>query len=420
MKKILRYKILILFLPIFFLMLFSCKNNESNEDNKKTIITSDILKPDNYNNYIFIGNLFDIEHVKETKKILIDENNIDFINLSSREIINEGDKSYYIVDETHPILKGYTPIYNDMSSFIKILIYLEKEANYYLKDCSKKEINNEILSFIRTTNIEYDTYIWTAVCGENNKLKDYLKNQQTGGLEIYEYFASFLSKSLFNEQLYPLTRDEYKDKYLYLIDPISEKDNIDLVHFIGALDGTCVNTENKLNEFPYNVLEERYYQMVVSWAGDLQTCAVSLEKFDLLDISFEDILKREELTCDMPDLIADMDATNIGINLDLSKIKLSDAIINYYLKIKENNNNRKSIFISSCAKQSGYDGNDINKFKLISLEILKLDENKNDYNLDNDVVEYVKYNYLRNSSNKICDISYRIHLVEEFLNYYII
>ncbi len=411
------YKILFPFLTL--LVLISCKINKEETKEVPSTITSYDLEPKDDSKLTYIGTLFDVEHVNEEKKILIDDNNRELIESSTREIIKDNDKEYYIADINHPILKSKTLIYNDISSFIKIILFLEKEANYYLKDSTNEEKNNEILSYIRTTNIEYDTSLWSVVCGESNKLRDYLKDQHTGGLEPSEYFASFLNKNLFNIDAYPNTKEEYINQLLFLLDPIKEEPIIDLVHFIGALDGTCINTGHKLNTFPYAILKERYYQMVVSWAGDLQTCAASLEKYDLLNISFEDILKREELTFDMPDLLADMDATNIGLNLDLTEINnLSDIFINYYSEIIQNNN-RKSKFILSVSKQSGYVKKNIeDNFIYITKEMLKLDKNYNDYSSGNYYEDYGKYYYLQNN-DEICDISYRRHLAEEFINYFI-
>ena len=74
--------------------------------------------------------------------------------------------------------------------------------------------------------------------------------------------------------------------------------------------------------------------MVVSWAGDLQTAAAKIDENDLIDITFEEILEREDLTFDLPDLIADMDETNLGLNLDLSKISsLSKVLEEYFADI---------------------------------------------------------------------------------------
>ena len=409
-----KFKIIILFLIFNILMLTSCNNKSSNDK-----IDDSNLIPTNYDNLVFIGNLFDVEHVDNEKIIYIDDNNYELIKLSNREIINDinSGKSYYIADYNHPIIKDFTPIYNDIYSFIKIISYLESEAKYYLANLTKEEVNNEILSYIRLINKNYDSNIWSIVCGRNDKLINILNDIDYGGLNISDYFASFIPNYQFNNELYKNTKDEYINNYLNLIDPLNENNYIDLIHFIGALDGIALNSGNHLNEFPYYVMDEKYYKMVLSFAGDMQTCAERLEYYDLKDISFEEILKREDLTFNMEDFIADMDAINLGINLNLSKInKLSDEFRKYFSNLKRNNN-REQLFISSTLELSGYDKNDINNFKLIILEMLKLDQNYNEYN-KYDNINYVKYHYLYNSNNNICDISYRRHLAKIFINYF--
>ena len=416
MKK---YCLRLLFIISMFLLvlglgfLSSCKDKESIPDD---------IPEEIEDKRTFIGTLFDVVHVKEEQKVIIDDTNKKLIELSDREVyVDEtSGNSYYIADINHPILVDKTFIYNDIPSLIKVISFLEQEASYYLADSSQEEINNEILAYIRTTNIEYDTTIWSAVCGESKKLREYLVNQDTGGMNPNDYFASFLDKSLFNTKLYPLTKEEYIDKYLFLIDPIKNEAIIDLVHFIGVLDGTCINTGNKLDKFPYNQLEERYYQMVVSWAGDLQTAAERIDKYELIDITFEEILEREDLSFDLPDLIADMDGTNLGLNLDLAKISsLSKILEDYYADIILNKDREKK-FINSVAVQSAYiDGDEKDKFIKLTYEMLKLDRDGNEYIEGNVLGNVGKYYYLLDKNGNICDISYRRHLADIFIHYFI-
>ena len=408
MKRIL---VFLLVLGIGFLS--SCNKNEEH--------ISGTTSEEIIDKRTFIGTLFDVTHVNEEQKIIIDDSNRELIELSSREILVDGSgNSYYIADINHPILVGKTPIYNDVSSLFKVVSFLEKEASYYLADSSQEEINNEILAYMRTTNIEYDTSIWKAVCGESKKLRDCLINQDTGGLNPNDYFASFLDKSLFNKELYPSTKEEYINKYLFLIDPIRNEEIIDLVHFVGVLDGTCLNTGSKLDVFPYNQLEERYYRMVVSWAGDLQTAAVAITKNELIDITFEEILKREDLTFDLPDLIADMDGTNIGLNLDLSKVSSLSKLLEDYFEGITLNKDREEKFINSVAVQSEYaEGDEKDKFTKLSYEMLKLDQDGNEYDDGSALGNFGKYFYLIDDEGSICDIKYRRHLSEAFVRYFV-
>ena len=382
----------------------------------------DVVPDESEDKPAFIGTLFDVAHVEEEQKIFIDDSNKELIELSNREVFVDkiSGNSYYVADINHPIIVDKTPIYNDVTSLIKVISFLEQEASYYLADSSQQEINNEILAYIRTTNIEYDTFIWKAVCGESNKLRECLANQDTGGLNPNDFFAAFLDKSLFNTELYPSTKEEYINRYLFLIDPISNENIIDLVHFVGVLDGTCINTGSELDKFPYNQLEERYYQMVVSWAGDLQTAATSIDKYELTNITFEEILKREDLTFDLPDLIADMDGTNLGLNLDLSKISSLSKVLKDYFEDIVLNKDREEKFINSVAIQSAYiEGDEKDKFIKLTYEMLKLDPDGNEYNEGNKVGNIGKYYYLLDDKGNMCDIKYRRHLADIFIHYFV-
>ena len=142
-------KIITIFLLVLGLgFLSSCSKNEEH--------IPDVIPEEIEDKHAFIGTLFDVVHVKEEQKIVIDDSNKELIELSNREVFVDGisGNSYYIADVNHPILVDKTPIYNDIPSLIKIISFLEEEASYYLADSSQEEINNEILAYIRTTNIE--------------------------------------------------------------------------------------------------------------------------------------------------------------------------------------------------------------------------------------------------------------------------
>ena len=105
-----------------------------------------------------------------------------------------------------------------------------------------------VLSYIRTCDTEYDTEIWDGVAEHRDDLVNALKEVEVPGLKPSEYFASFLEGRLFNIKDYPNTRKEYVNRYLFLIDHVTKLASIDLVHFIGAFDGTCLNTDATLDQ----------------------------------------------------------------------------------------------------------------------------------------------------------------------------
>lgn len=157
----------------------------------------------------------------------------------------------------------------------------------------------------------------------------------------------------------------------------------------------------------------------ISWAGDLQTAAERISHYGLSDISFEEILQREALSFDLPDLLADMDATSAGLNLDLSQCEsLADYLEGYFQGIVANNNREKT-FIHSVAVQSDYEkGNDEERFARLTHEMLKLDEHGREYSGGNALGDLMKYYYLIAEGGKLVDISYRRHLADAFIFYF--
>ena len=87
----------------------------------------------------------------------------------------------------------------------------------------KEDVQNEIDSMVEQygngdmNSLLQQTYSAWGIDTEA-KLRDYLKDQQTGGLEPSEYFASFLIKNLFNIDVYPNTKEEYITQLLFLLD----------------------------------------------------------------------------------------------------------------------------------------------------------------------------------------------------------
>ena len=136
MKK---YCLILLFIISIFLLvlglgfLSSCQDKESIPDD---------IPEEIEDKRTFIGTLFDVVHVKEEQKVIIDDTNKKLIELSDREVyVDEtSGNSYYIADINHPILVDKTFIYNDIPSLIKVVSFLEQEANYYLADSKKKSI----------------------------------------------------------------------------------------------------------------------------------------------------------------------------------------------------------------------------------------------------------------------------------------
>lgn len=120
----------------------------------------------------------------------------------------------------------------------------------------------------------------------------------------------------------------------------------------------------------------------------------------------------------MADLLADMDATILGFDHEMNSNFL--GLLGDIEEFETDNTRRIKKFIEAASLQRSHNM-EIAKRKFIRTvyEMLKLDENKNEYIGGNVFADIARYYYLQNKDGKICDIEYRRHLADTFIDYFI-
>lgn len=249
--------------------------------------------------------------------------------------------------------------------------------------------NNLVLGYVRCINAEYDSIYgdgsidkWTLIAGEvPTDFISYVEKKESSqsGLELKEYFASFLQNgtNTYNKKKYGNIDEEFLHKNFLLVDPLGSGEKIDLIHLFASMDGIYYYTDRN-NLVCNRAFTERHDQDMVSWLGDLQTYAkeiYDLEKKDvninnfptyqlsLGTIDFGNFVKdtlSEEQKEDAPgsfpvsDLLADVDAMNIAkLFLNCAPNTVRDSLMGYYVAFwndSSSNGNRYYEFIYTCTR----------------------------------------------------------------------
>lgn len=233
---------------------------------------------------------------------------------------------YYYADSYLPKIVGCHDMYNDPSSLIFALEILEDEAEYLGLD----DVNNAVLSYVRCINNSYNDDEWEIVAGPfEDDLLNSFSSFVVGGVEINEFFASFISASYYNED-YGACRTFYANCNLPLIDFYGR--GSDLIHTFASIDGIIEGTIDSY-AFPLNFVNDEYtIRFLASWAGDLQTAAVYLDSQNNTNFGFADVLANSESSFDYKDFYSDIDAINIAGGMDLDNINsISSIISDYYI-----------------------------------------------------------------------------------------
>ena len=411
----------------------------------------------------YIGEMYSIELVNQETKVYVPNNGLlqtiissgrtvhyeDIIpggemnggGNQSNNIVNPGDiiniitrRYYYFATPTKPKILSSCLMYNDYNSLKFALQYLE-----YLSFELGSDNANDVVGYIRGINSGYTSDRYTHICGPINQSFIAAVNLiDIEGLQINEYFASFLESSAsYNNSLYKECSATYTTKHYRFIDPISENKTIDLIHLFTSLDGIAYNTGSDLSTGPYSYLSDtNIFKFLVSWAGDLQTACVYVEEQEMSNYIFEDILEDSDSTFDVYDYKADIDAFNIGIEMDFSCDSVYLSFIDYYDNTISyfNYDTREQCFmdeLSSLVQYNGITDPDI-KFQKIIYEMLGVDEYGNSIFQTNILnPDYymccIKYHYLRFGQNlyelnpfsePAVNVYYRFQMANAFIDYF--
>ena len=412
-------------------------------------------KPLYAENQSFIGTFYTAEKVSSQTKVYLNDVTMPWAIACNRDIYQEigplnGDNEiqsignnlngapnvvhyFYYATPYEPKITGTRALYNDLSSLLFVLEYLETIASTFNLSDSK----NAILGYIRGINIDYTnslTYfnneiinVWNTVCGSyQSSLKTYVNEFYAGGgVKINEYFASFIHSSKYNYEYYGLCNSTYLTMNVCLVNPVSSLSGIDLIHMFASLDGLFEGTGSSTNNYTFgDTITENTFRYLVSWGGDLQFAAKSLQNSNVSSFDFCDVLQGD-YGFDYHDFYADIDATNIATSVNLTNCdNLSDLIDDYYDDLLQNEFEREDLFIAKIASTANPDYSflsDDGAFLYYSADILKIDGN-----LNNPIANFydpLKYHLMfyfndLHIPTGIVSFQYRYNLELAFLDYF--
>lgn len=362
-----------------------------------------------------------------------------FDDIGIKEIGNSGTTKYRYYYIASP--NGFSKITdiltldNTLDSFLIMLNYVQDLAIEYYGSKSLHNINNIVMGYIRSFNSNYLDYLWLTVAGKKSTgFKNFVSNKAYDrGLTPYEYFGAFVSKSQYDESGHYLRRDEYNFSNLFLIDPLNNSNQIDLIHMIASLDGNYFYTGHidSLVLQLFDIFPERKVLFdLSSWAGDMQQAIYNLHNtygssaYSRIS-SFADVLNGD-YGFDKKDLIADLDAYNIGANyLDYSIIY--DAISSYYSDLLSNQYNRYSGFVQNLKTDwtsNGCLSSNSAKERIFDYAMLSINKNCEIkdvyYNSIADTFKYaILFNDIYNQTSGGANISYqlRYNVANSFYEY---
>lgn len=388
MKK--KKSVLVFLLLAFILCLFTNKISvKADSNNLKTMGT--YLKSVPVNKTIKV-------YVQEDLKGYLEENGIKVYseNRGGWWFIKD---YYYIADKYVERIVQSRSIKNDIDS----LIFMVNELEDMAKEINANQYKNITLGYIRSISADYvDGYFesWSLVSGSIDtdaiaRIKE--SENKKIGLRFYEYFAQFLGymndsgsyeKGKYNEALHGEVRDMYKNterEPLKLVDPVSKRKGIDLLHMFASIDGIYCKTQASPLTIGNNMQRD-----VVSWNGDLQQAALNINSLiktqrenneEVLNLSNADYGKmnlifskddygNDRFGCPEEDVLADIDAMSITkLFVDHDNTTIAYALSAYYELIRNNQKMRFKTFIKTILLEEERNEIIINKSEIERFEL---------------------------------------------------
>lgn len=298
-----------------------------------TCIKNKKIKAENINN-VYI----DIEPIDSFIDIYIDEDLANLLSKNGIIVSNKNGKYYYSTRDLRYNIKNYIILKNDIST----ISFMIKKVESYAKEYDSKNYKKLTLDYLRAFNKNY--YNTNGIQGlaiditighiDDNFIKFVNKKEMNfvikEQISVMDYFGGYVNLDNRNK-LYKYNNDISDRK---LIDPYTGKP-IDLIHLFCSI---CATYQYKYQFAGKSMVE------IYSWAGDIQCAAHELSLGNAKDMS---LLNNGFSNID--DLLADMDARNIGLNF-LENNELSDIFYSYYYNFS--NELRHRIFIHDFRKFS--------------------------------------------------------------------
>lgn len=315
-------------------------------------------------------------------------------------------------------------LYNDIDSLNTVLDILEQRADEFNLTGSDKI--NAILGYIRSINLGYTDFKWGLFMGSiNMEYINYVNSFNNCGIKPNEYFASYISNSLYNVELHGAKRSEYSANSLFLIDPLNGNGQIDLIHLFAVMDGAYNDTggDNFIINGP--ISNGKTNRDVCSWLGDIMTGCydIKTQNNSILAIqTFEQFINQAP-SCSMMDILSDIDGISIAVQYLNNNYSIKSSLYNFY-KLNVTTWKRRTTFKDSVADD--YVDPDFDMFYLFESKIyfafgLNLGADLQVYELY-DLWYYIKETLLLNwsygtLSNLSLSVSERIHLANLFIEF---
>ena len=320
----------------------------------------DTIDPDIFDRYDHINSIPDDDGDDEVGGLGILGEPIGEIAPSSADTDLDLGYRYYYYAEPNGLGKivEFKELKNDIDSVVFMINYLYQKAEEYSPNANIIAQTNGVLSYIREMNVSYSSnnISWNLIAGGTDiNFIDYVNSDYSHGILPKEFFAAFLDQSQLNMNVhgtfdFSFIRHDNNpvSPRLFMIDPVTNKDCIDLIHLFASLDGIYSNTRG-CSFVVDTIFLQNEEKDLTSWAGDLQTGFVWFKNNNISVYnfsSFEEVMVVNG-SCGEADIISDIDAYNLAfLELNYSN-NLVVAFSNYYIYLSVNSANARYMHFSN-------------------------------------------------------------------------